>query len=352
MILNFALIILGIALLVWAADRFTDGAAAVARNFGVSPMIIGLTIIAIGSSAPEIIVSIVAAFNGEPELAIGNALGSNITNIAFVVGITAFILPLQVESKVIKREFPILFLVTITAGLLMSDLQLTTFDGIVLLVTLVIYIAWLITIGIQSSKAKEQDRMIEELVDELPDSMSNQKAAGLIVIGAILLGISSQILVYGATQIAREFGVSELIIGLTIVALGTSLPELAASVAGVLKNDHEMAIGNIIGSNIFNLLAVLGIPGIIASTQLESTVVYRDFLVMFALTVALFLMAYGLRGPGRINRLEGGVLAAAYVGYLILLYFQEVPKSQQPEKQYSQAYSTLFSEPANRIYNG
>ncbi len=316
MLLSFALIFIGIALLVWSADRFTDGASAVARNFGVSPLIVGLTIVAMGSSAPEIFVSVTASLGNSPGLAIGNAIGSNIANIALVLGVTALVTPLQVNSDILKREFPVLFAVTITAGIGLADLYLDFIDGIILVSGMFVYLTWLVRISLHS-KAKH-DLMLEEMVEELPEAMPNRQAFFWVIVGIILLPLSSQILVSGATGVAQYFGVSDFTIGLTIVALGTSLPELAASVAGVLKNEHELAIGNVIGSNIFNLLAVLGIAGVIKPSSIEESVLYSDFMLMVILTIIIFFMAYGFRGPGKINRFEGGILFSIYLGFLLM----------------------------------
>jgi len=316
MLLSFALIFIGIALLVWSADRFTDGASAVARNFGVSPLVVGLTIVAMGSSAPEIFVSVTASLGNSPGLAIGNAIGSNIANIALVLGVTALVTPLQVNSNILKREFPVLFAVTTIAGVGLSDLYLDFTDGIILISGMFIYLFWLIRVSIRSKG--EHDLMLEEMVEELPEEMPNRQAFFWVIIGIILLPLSSQILVSGATRVALHFGVSDFTIGLTIVALGTSLPELAASVAGVLKNEHELAIGNVIGSNIFNLLAVLGLAGVIRPTSIDESVMHSDYLLMLILTVMIFFMAYGFRGPGRINRYEGGILFSIYIGFLLM----------------------------------
>ncbi len=316
MLLNFALIFIGIALLVWSADRFTDGASAVARNFGVPPLIVGLTIVAMGSSAPEIFVSVTASLDNSPGLAIGNAIGSNIANIALVLGVTALVAPLKVNSNILKREFPVLFAVSIIAGIGMSDLFLDYYDGIILISGMFVYLIWLVKVSLKSKG--QHDLMLEEMVEELPEAMPNKQAFFWVFIGIILLPMSSQILVNGATNVAQNFGVSDFTIGLTIVALGTSLPELAASVAGVLKNEHELAIGNVIGSNIFNLLAVLGIAGVIKPSPIEEAVFYSDYMLMMVLTIIMFFMAYGFKGPGSINRFEGGVLFFIYLGFLLM----------------------------------
>ncbi len=312
----------GFIVLLWGADRFVMGGAASARCLGVSPMIIGLTIIGFGTSAPEILVSIIAALDGVPNLAIGNALGSNITNIALVIGVTAMVTPLLVKSEILKREYPIMFSVMLLALVLMWDLQLTFTDGIILLIGLLLILGWMIKIGLdenKQSKHQPQDPLEDEFESEIP-KMSLRAAFFWLILGFILLLASSKVLVWGAVEVAHIFGVSDLIIGLTIVALGTSLPELAATVASALKGEHDLAIGNIIGSNIFNLLAVVGIPALIVPVQLEAAVLQRDFLTMIGLSVALFIMAYGLKNAGRVNRFEGFLLVSAYIGYLSWLY--------------------------------
>lgn len=313
MLLNFALIFIGIALLVWSADRFTDGASAIARNFGVSPLIVGLTIVAIGSSAPEIFVSVTASLSGSAGLAIGNAIGSNIANIALVLGVTAIIRPLEIDSNVLRREYPILFVISVITGVALWDYHLNFIDGVVLVSGMVVYLVWIVRMALHS---KASDRMLTELIEELPEEMPNKKAILWVIVGLVLLPLSSQILVNGATGIAVYFGVSEFIIGVTIVALGTSLPELAASIASVLKGEHELAIGNVIGSNIFNILVVLGIAGIIQPTPIAPIVLYKDYALMMFLTIVMLAMAYGFKGPGHIKRGEGIILFLIYLAFL------------------------------------
>lgn len=328
-----AYLIVGISLLVWSADRFTDGAAAIAQNFGVSKLIVGLTIVAIGSSSPEIFVSLTDSLkacapdelNCGPKIAIGNAIGSNIANIAMVLGITALISPLLIDSNTLRREIPILFGVTLLALVFLWDLQLSHLEGVILLGTLAFYFAWLVRLGLRSRSKDDSetknDPIFDEIIEELPDRMGNGKAIFYVIIGLILLVISSNLLIKGASGIAAYFNISETVIGLTIVALGTSLPELAASIAGVLKKEYEIVIGNVIGSNIFNLLAVLGIPAIIAAPAIEPKVLTLDYPVMFSLTIAMALMAYGFRGPGKITRIEGGILLAVFIGYYAIRFF-------------------------------
>jgi len=314
MLLYFAMVICGISLLVWSADRFTDGAAAIARNLGISPLIVGLTIVAMGSSAPEVVVSINAAIKGTPGLAIGNAIGSNIANIAMVLGVAALVTPLRVQSETLRREIPILFGFMLLAFALLYDLSLSFVDGLILIISLLLYLLWLTKAAVKYRN--DQDMMLKEIVDELPDQMPNGRAIFWVVVGLILLQVSSNLLVLGATNIAHVYQVDDFIIGITIVAVGTSLPELAASVTGVMKGEHELAIGNVIGSNIFNLLAVLGIPGLIHGVTINASILKIDYAIMFGLTVAMSIMAWGWKGkPGQINRLEGGVLLASFIAY-------------------------------------
>lgn len=308
----------GLVLLVWSADRFVMGAAATAKNFGMSPMLIGLTIVSFGTSAPEILVSIMAATSGAGELAIGNALGSNIANIALVLGITALIAPLPVKSGVLKKELPLLLAVTFLAGILLYDLKLTLTDSIILLISL----AACLYLFSRFQKNASTDDQISDEDEELPD-LKTPIALFWLIFGLIILAGSSKMLVWGASEIAYSLGVSELVVGLTIVAIGTSLPELAASVASALKNHHDIAIGNVVGSNIFNLAAVMAVPGLVSPIGMESEVLFRDYATMLGLTIALLAFALWQKPPS-ISRFEGGILAAAYAAYLILLYTMTV----------------------------
>ena len=316
LLLSIVAVLGGFVLLVWGADRFVHGAAAFARNLGVSPLIIGLTIVGIGTSAPEILVSAVAAWQGNPALGVGNALGSNITNIALVLGITALILPLNVQSQTLNREYPVMFMIMLLALWLLSDGELERMDGIILLIGLVIMVIWMISLG----KREKFDPLEAEFAQEIA-FISTGKALFWLAVGMVILLASSRILVWGSVNIAQAMGISDLIIGLTIVAIGTSMPELAASVMSVLKKEPDIAIGNVIGSNMFNLLAVLGLPGLIQPHTLEPEILTRDFPWMIGLSIALFAMAYGFRDKGRINRIEGALLLISYITYLTVLYF-------------------------------
>ena len=321
MLYSILAVLCGFTLLVWGADRFVLGASALARNLGISPLIIGLTIVGFGTSAPELLVSAVAAWEGNPAMGIGNVLGSNITNIGLILGLTALIAPMTVHSVTLKREFPVLLLIMILALLLMLDGELGQFDGGVLLFGTVLLIAWMVRLGLND---RNGDPMASEFSEEIPAQLPTGRAVMWLVLGGITLLISSRMLVWGAVNIAEWFGVSDLIIGLTIVAIGTSLPELAASIVSALKGEHDIAIGNVLGSNMFNLLAVLAMPGLIQPSNPPADVLLRDFPVMFGLTIILLGMSYGLRGAGRINRIEGGILLCAYLGYLGWLYHDSV----------------------------
>ncbi len=319
-LLSVMAIIIGFGLLVWGAERFVHGAAAIARNFGVAPLIIGLTVVGIGTSAPEILISIIAASQGNPALAVGNALGSNITNIALVLGITAIVMPLTVKSETLRREYPIMFIVMLLALMLVMDGHLGQIDGLILISGLFVMLFWMI----QQGKKQKRDPMEKEFEQEIP-RISSQKAFLWLTIGLILLIISSRGLVWGSINIAKAAGISDLVIGLTIVAIGTSLPELAASIMSALKKEHDIAIGNIIGSNMFNLLVVFGIPGLMSPHVIDSSILERDFPFMIGLSIALFIMAYGFKNKhGRINRFEGSLLLGGYVTYMVVLYFTAI----------------------------
>jgi cation:H+ antiporter len=310
---------IGFVLLAWSADRFVDGAASIARHFRISPMIIGLTIVSLCTSFPEMLVAALAASEGNSDLGIGNALGSNIANIGLVLGVTAMISPLSVRSLTLRREIPVLFLVMFLALALMADGDLSRVDGVILLIGLLLMLWWLMRLG----KQERHDPLEDEFSDVIPADMALKKSILWFVIGLVVLLISSRIVVWGSVEIAHMFGISDLVIGLTIIAIGTSLPELMAAVMGVLKGEHDLVIGNVIGSNMFNILAVLSMPALIHPQPFASDALLRDFPIMLVFTVALFLTAFGFRkSQGRINRLEGALLASGFSGYLFLLFIQ------------------------------
>jgi len=306
----------GFALLAWSADRFVDGAASLARLLGISPMVIGMTIVSLGTSSPEIVVAAIAASDGSPQLAIGNALGSNIANIGLVIGVTAMIMPLAVQSQTIRREFPVLLLVMLLALGLMLDGELGRADGLVLLAGLLVLFGWLILSG----RRERPDILQEEFSDAIPVTDSMRQSVIWLLTGLLVLLLASRLVVWGAVNIAQAFGVSDLLIGLTIVAIGTSLPELMASMAGALKREPDIAIGNVLGSNMVNTLGVLCMPALIAPGPFDAAALLRDMPIMFGLTLMLMLMAFGRRGQGCISRFDGFVLLVCFCAYLGLLY--------------------------------
>ncbi|HET6564689.1 MAG TPA: calcium/sodium antiporter [Xanthomonadales bacterium] len=307
----------GFVLLIWGADRLVAGAAATARNFGVSPLIIGLTIVAFGTSAPELVVSAVAAYQGKPGLAVGNAIGSNIANIGLILGFTAMIYPLRVESATLKREYPQLLLIMVVSFIMAANLEFSRLEGNILLIGLGALVLWMIRLG---TRKEPDDPLAQDYEDEIPTDMPTKAALLWIGVGLIILPLSSHFLVLGSISIARTLEVSETVIGLTIVALGTSLPELAASLTSALRKEDDLAIGNVIGSNMFNILGVLGIAASIKSVSFERTILTQDMPVMFLFTVLLFFMAYGIRGPGRIRRSSGVLLLLLFLAYQLLVW--------------------------------
>lgn len=316
MSLAFAAIVVGLIFLVWSADKFIEGAAVTAKHFGMSPLLIGMVIVGFGTSAPEMVVSALASMQGNPGIALGNAYGSNITNIALILGLTAVISPILVHSQVLRKEMPVLIAITALAAFQLADGQLSRMDAIVLIVVFFILMGWSVYHGMTG----KDDTLGNEMQGEVDAySMPLKKAIFWLVVGLVVLVLSSRLLVWGAVDIAVALGVSDLIIGLTIVAIGTSLPELASSLMAIKKGEHDMAIGNVIGSNMFNTLTVVGIAGLISPMAVDPEVLRRDVAVMAGLTILLFIFAYGFRGPGRINRIEGGLLLTAFVVYTTYL---------------------------------
>ncbi len=317
MLLYSASTIAGFALLIWGADRFVVGAAGAARNFGLPTLLIGLTVVAIATSAPEILVSITAAMADNTELAVGNAVGSNIANIALVLGATAVVRPMVVRSSVLRREMPALLAVTLLTVMLFLDTYLGALDGLILLGGLAMVLQWLVRLG---SQADDVDPIQEEIAAEIPQDISTATAIGWLAIGLVVLLIGARMLVWGAHHIAINLGVSDLVIGLTIVAVGTSLPELAVSIVSALKGEHDIALGNIIGSNMFNCLAVIGPAALIHPTGFSTDILGLHLPVMIALTLILFAMTYNFTGAGRISRIQGTALLGIfcwYIGYLV-----------------------------------
>ncbi len=317
MILPLLAVLFGLIVLVISSDRFVDGAAATARYFGMPSLLIGMVIVGFGTSAPEIVVSTLAAIQGNPGLAIGNAYGSNVANIALILGLTALLNPVQVSSKILRKELPILTLITLLSVGLLLDLEFSSFDASVLLLLLALLMVWTIFNGLK----KEPDALAVEVDQAVPKPLTLKKALLFLIFGLLFLILSSRILVWGAVEIAQLFGVSDLVIGLTIVAVGTSLPELASSILAAKKGEHDIAMGNVIGSNLFNSTAVVGVAGAIKPFTIDGLVLRRDMLVMTLLTISLFIIGYGFRKnrQGRVNRFEGTGLLIVYAIYTIIL---------------------------------
>lgn len=317
MALPLLMIVIGLVVLVWSADIFVEGAAAIARFLGMSPLLIGMVVIGFGTSAPELTVSALSAWQGNPGIALGNAYGSNITNIALILGTVALISPIVVHSQIVKKELPVLMGVTVFAFGQLYDGSLSRTDAVLELVVFAGVMTWMVRQGLK----QKADMLAAEVEEELEEHrMSFAQATIWLVSGLVLLMISSRLLVWGAVTIAQNLGVSDLIIGLTIVAVGTSLPELASSIAAARKGEHDLALGNIIGSNLFNTLAVVGLAGAIHPMSIPLEIVNRDWPLMAMLTASLFALGYaGKREQGRINRVEGGVLLAVYAAYTLYL---------------------------------
>lgn len=306
MLLAFLAVAVGLIVLVWSADRFIDGAAAVARHFGMPPLLIGMVIVGFGTSAPEMLVSVLSALNGSPGIALGNAYGSNITNIALILGVTALISPMAVQKNIVRVEMPVLLASTVLAIALLWDGQLSLLDGVILLMSLVAYMIFTVRQGMKNNHADSDENMAD---------MKMSKALFWLVVGLALLVGSSRLLVWGAVSIASAMGVSDLVIGLTVVAVGTSLPELASSIMAARKNEHDIAIGNIVGSNLFNGLAVVGLATVLHPMSVSPEILTRDVSVMTVLTVLLWVFCLSFR----IGRGKGAVLLGSYIAYTVYL---------------------------------
>ncbi|HBM28357.1 calcium/sodium antiporter [Halomonas sp. CnH100-B] len=313
MLLAFLAVVAGLVLLIWSAEKFIDGAAATSRWLGLSPLLIGMLVIGFGTSAPEMMVSVLAAMQGNPGLAVGNAYGSNIANMGLVLGFVALMAPLAVHSSVIRKEMPLLVIVMLVTGYMLLDGWISRIEAALLLVGLGVFI----TASIISSRGQQDDPLMAEVTESLDSKpMSRGKSIMWTLIGLVLLIASSRLLVWGAVEIAVGFGVSDLIIGLTVVAVGTSLPELASSISALRRNEHDMVLGNVVGSNLFNSMAVVGLAGVIVPIEAGREVLVRDWGVMTVMTLIMVLFAFSWRGrPRRINRVEGGVLFSMFIAY-------------------------------------
>jgi cation:H+ antiporter len=312
MFFAFLSLCIGLIVLVWSADRFVDGSSSLANHLGMPPLLIGMVVVGFGTSAPEMVVSAQAALNGNPGIALGNAFGSNIANIALILGLTAVIMPIDVHARVLRKELPILTGITALVAFLLYDAVVSRADALLMLAVFGGLMTWAVWQGFRSNG----DPLSADVRQELQiQDMSLGRALIWLAVGLVFLIGSSRLLVWGAVEIAHAFGVSDLIVGLTIIALGTSLPELASSIAACRKGEDDIALGNVLGSNLFNTLAVIGIAGSIHPMDVEPAVMSRDMPVMIGLTLSLFLIGYGFRKPGRITRRAGIALLACYVGY-------------------------------------
>jgi cation:H+ antiporter len=318
---NLVEVIAGLVLLIWGADRFVHGAAATARNMGIAPLLIGLTVVAFATSAPEILVSVVASLRGEPGLAIGNAIGSNIVNVGLVLGCVALIRPIQLRSATLRREMPALLAVTLLTVSLFLDSYLSFVDGVVMLTGLIIVMVWLTRLGMRSAPS---DPIKKEYEAEIPKDVSTRMAIIWLLVGIGTLLAGAHLLVDGSIEIARILGVSEVVIGILLVAFGTSLPELAVSLVSAMKGEYGLAIGNIVGSNIFNLLAVIGVAATISPSSLAPSVLSLHIFVMVAFTLVLFAMTYDYDGKSELSRIEGAALLLAFIAYDSYVVLQNV----------------------------
>lgn len=317
MLLYSIALLVGFLVLFKSADYFVIGSVATANNLKISPMVIGLTVVALGTSAPEIFVAAASSLQGEADLAVGNAIGSNIANIGMVLGFTAMLVPLPFRRDLLRNDLPILIFVTMCAGAALIDLKLSVWDGLLLLAGLFLF---LFRIAMENRATMSAETVAEIAdIDEIPD-ISTDRAIVMLLGSLVFLLLSAEILVWAVVEIAGSMGVSEMVIGLTVIAVGTSLPELVVSVTSALKGQTDLAIGNIIGSNVFNILAVLAIPCLLSPASFTSELLFRDFGVMFVMTITLVVFAYGIWGKARITRAEGAVLFAAWIGYLVMLY--------------------------------
>lgn len=319
MLLPLCAVIGGLLLLVWSADRFIDGAAGIACYYGMPPLLVGMLIIGFGTSAPEIVVSAFAAWQGTPGLALGNAYGSNIANIGLIIGLSALLSPLTIPDGMIRRELPVLLAITALAVWQLRDLSISRPEALVLLGVFFLLVGWSIYYGM---------RHPTEVNTDLPQTLPTSATTAWLwtIIGIVLLTAASRAMVWGAATIARYFGIDDLIIGLTIFAVGTSLPELASALSALRKQQHDIVLGNIIGSNLFNTLAVVGIAGVIHPMTVSRDVLWRDLPIMAVMTLALFGCALSFtRRPGRINRLEGALLLATFIAYNAYLIYTVLP---------------------------
>lgn len=315
--LDVLLLVLGIGVLYFGAEWLVRGAARLAGSLGVSPMVVGLTVVSFGTSAPELVVCTVAAWGGNPDLAIGNVMGSNLANIGLILGLTSIVRPLDVQSRVVWREMPVMLIITLALyPLVWGDLEITGSDGVILLIFLVAYLIFVF----QSVGAETPDVVgeYEDFIKAAGDERSHLRAAdvGLVLVGSAALVLGGYCIVEGAVQVAAALGISQVVIGLTVVAVGTSLPELATSLVAAARHESDIAVGNVIGSNIFNIAAILGVSSIVESIPVRPTLLTKELPALVLVSLLLFPV---LRSGWRIRRWEGAILVAAYAAAGIFL---------------------------------
>ena len=318
--LSLLLLVIGFLGLVWSAQKFVEAAAVTASHLGVSTLIIGLTVVSVGTSAPEIVVALLASFEDSPDIAVGNAIGSNIANIGLVLGVTALVVPLPFNQRVLRNEMPMLIVATLLTGFCLFNLVLGRLDGLLLISMLA-----LILFRMARASKNNSNKILELAEEELGDlpEMGHVKTTAWLLAGLGVLLLSAHVIVSSAAHIALILGVPEMVVGLTVVAVGTSLPELAASLEAAIRGRTGMAIGNVVGSNILNILAVLVVPAFVHPVDITPTAFWRDYGVMFAFTALMALFAYGIGAKKEISRFEGGVLVTALIGYYWLLVVQQ-----------------------------
>ncbi|MDX1347381.1 MAG: calcium/sodium antiporter [Thiomicrorhabdus chilensis] len=314
-------LIIGLAFLVWSSDVFIDGSASTATHLSISPLVIGVVVLGFGTSMPEVVVATLASLDNSPGLAVGNAIGSNIANIGLVLGFTAVLAPIAIKSSLIKRELPVLLAISVGVYLLLLDGTLGFVDGLILVSALILVMVWMIKVNKAVDPKDPLASETSQAIDTMPAFTLN-KSLLMLLVGLIILMISAKLMVWGAVEIAHHFQVPEVIIGLTIIAIGTSLPELAAAIAAARKNEADLMIGNIVGSNLFNILAVLAVPGLLAPSVLEPSVLKEDIPVMIGFTLAMLLLALPRKGHAVISKPKGLLLTLAFAIYLFTLYIR------------------------------
>jgi len=322
MLLAMALLIIGLLLVVYGADRLVFSAAILCRSIGVSPLIIGMTVVSIGTSLPEIIISTAAALHGQLDLAVGTAIGSNITNIMLILGLAAILHPFTVHSDILRRELPLMLLVSLLAGLFLFDGELSQIKGILLLAIAVLYLVFIIRIG-RLAEREGIDNLTREQASELPQDGSLSVAFLWLGVALVTMPIATQMVIDNATVLAHYFGISDLVVGLTIIAIGTSLPELATTIAGVRKGENDIAIGNIIGSNVFNIVFVLGIPALVAPGSFDPLAFARDYWLMLAVSAVFAILCW--RKPRQVGKRIGALLICGYIVWVVVLWFFAPP---------------------------